>query len=131
MPLSRRSTVTQTHPRVSKSILSLVTITTTCRPSTLLFEDYHPIPKVPIPETPSHRLESPQERYDVPALGEGKGPKGGGLNQGEGDVPVKHVEARMKGSQLWVQSQSAAGSSSRAGGKMESLGLTKSSSHSH
>jgi hypothetical protein len=82
---------------------------TTCRPSTLLFEDYHPIPKVPIPESPSHRLESPQERYDVPALGEGKGPKRGRLNQGEGDVPVERVEARMKGSVSFSSSKRVCG----------------------
>jgi hypothetical protein len=73
-------------------------MTTTCRSSTLLLENDHPIPEVPVPETPSHRLESPQERYNVPALGEGKGPKGGRLNQGERDIPVKRVEARMEGS---------------------------------
>lgn len=102
-----------------------------CLRSPLLLEDNHPIPEVPIPETPSHRLESPQERYHVPALREGKGPEGGRLDQREGDVPVQRVEARMKGSQLWVQSESAAGSRNKAGVKVESPGLTKSSSHSY
>jgi hypothetical protein len=121
LPLSRCSTATS-NILAPLNLLSLIAMITTRRPSTLLLEYNHPIPEIPIPESPSHRLESPQERYDVPALREGKGPEGGRLDQGEGDVPVQRAEARMKGSQFGDQRESAAGSRSEAGVNVERSG---------
>lgn len=55
-----------------------------------LFEDNDPIPEIPIPEPPPHRLKGLQERDDIPALREGESPERGGLDEREGDVPVVH-----------------------------------------